>query len=422
MERFQPRFGPWLWLLSAHALFGLAPGHAADAPALAATFYGAAAGQERQVLGLKLCWCPAGKFTFGSPPSEPERRPGEKQIPVTLTKGFWMGKYEVTQGEWKRIVGELPGPPTDELPNDDDLPVGNVNFAEAESFCAKLTERAREANAIPAGWEFRLPTEAQWEYACRAGTTTGMQQAGSGANYIRNILNDPIASFLTRTDLSPPPPVNLVVRKLFNPNSVSAWFSSVVAIINQITLLTVVLIGAAVIREREHGALEHLLVMPLKTFEIAMAKVWANGLVIFVATAASLFLIVRMALKVPFAGSYVLWFAGVVLYLFFATALGIFLGTSSRTMAQFALLIILVIVVLQLLSGGSTPVESQPQWLQWITFFLPSRHFVSFSQVIINRGGGIRAVWPQFLMVSSIGLGFFVYSLMLFHKSIAVTK
>ena len=124
----------------------------------------------------------------------------------------------------------------------------------------------------------------------------------------------------------------------------------------------------------------------------------------------------------PFAGSVVLWFVGVVLYLFFATALGIFLGTISRSMAQFALLIILVVVVLQLLSGGSTPVESQPEWLQYLTFFLPSRHFVSFSQVIIYRGGGIRAVWLQFLMVGSIGLGFFVYSLVLFRKSIAVTK
>lgn len=91
-------------------------------------------------------------------------------------------------------------------------------------------------------------------------------------------------------------------------------------------------------------------------------------------------------------------------------------------MAQFALLIILVIVVLQLLSGGSTPVESQPEWLHWITFLLPSRHFVSFSQVIIYRGGGIRADWPQFFMVGSVGLGFFVYSLVLFHKSIAVSK
>jgi ABC-2 type transport system permease protein len=251
---------------------------------------------------------------------------------------------------------------------------------------------------------------------------TAMQQAGIGSSYIKNIVQDRIASFLHRTDVTGAQPVNLVVRKMFNPNGVSAWFTSVVAIINQLTLLTVVLTGAAVIREREHGTLEHLLVMPLTAFEIAMAKVWANGLVILLATAVSLFLIVQMVLKVPFAGSHVLWFFGVVLYLFFATALGVYLGTISRSMAQFALLIILVIVVLQLLSGGSTPVESQPKWLQAITYFLPSRHFVSFSQVIIYRGGGLEAVWRQFLMVSVVGLGFFVYSVSLFRKSIAVTK
>ncbi|TLD43617.1 MAG: ABC-type multidrug transport system, permease component [Candidatus Jettenia ecosi] len=251
---------------------------------------------------------------------------------------------------------------------------------------------------------------------------TAMQQAGIGANYIKNIINQRIATFLKRTDVTAREPVNLVTRMLFNPNGESSWFKSVVAIINQITLLTIVLCGAAVIREREHGTLEHLLVMPLTAFEIAIAKVWANGLVILIATGASLFLIVQMALKVPFNGSVTLWFIGVVLYLFFTTALGIFLGTISRSMAQFALLIILVVVVLQLLSGGSTPVESQPRWLQYITFFLPSRHFVSFSQVIIYRGGGIRAVWLNFLMVSVIGLGFFVYSLILFRKSIAVTK
>ncbi|OJT16600.1 hypothetical protein BO221_49150 [Archangium sp. Cb G35] len=251
---------------------------------------------------------------------------------------------------------------------------------------------------------------------------TAMQQAGIGAGYIKNIINDRVSSFLSRTEASPSKPVNLVVRKLFNPNGVSSWFKSVVAIINQITLLTVVLTGAAVIREREHGTLEHLLVMPLSSFEIAMAKVWANSLVILVATGASLFLVVRMALKVPFAGSVLLWFLGVVLYLFFATALGIFLGTVSRSMAQFALLITLVILVLMLLSGGSTPVESQPKWLQYLTYLLPARHFVSFSQVIIYRGGGLSAVWTQFLMVSAIGLGFFTYSLALFRKSIAAAK
>ncbi len=251
---------------------------------------------------------------------------------------------------------------------------------------------------------------------------TAMQQAGIGTGYIRNIINDRVSSFLNRTEQMKAPPVELVVRKLFNPNAVSSWFKSVVAIINQISLLTVVLTGAAVIREREHGTLEHLLVMPLTSFEIAMAKVWANGLVILIATAFSLFLMVRAVLEVPFAGSMPLWFFGVVLYLFFATALGIFLGTISRSMAQFALLIILVIVMLMLLSGGSTPVESQPKWLQYATWFLPARHFVSFSQVIIYRGGGISAVWSQFAMVAAVGLAFFVYSLRLFRKSIAVTK
>jgi ABC-2 type transport system permease protein len=243
---------------------------------------------------------------------------------------------------------------------------------------------------------------------------TAMQQAGLGAGYIRSITTDRISSFLERTEATGPKPVQLVVRRLFNPNAESSWFKSVVAIINQISMLTIILTGAAVIREREHGTLEHLLVMPLTAFEIAMAKVWA--------TAASLFLIVRAVLAVPFTGSVLLWFTGVILYLFFATALGIYLGTVSRSMAQFALLIILVTIVLMLLSGGATPVESQPRWLQFLTYFLPARHFVSFSQVIIYRGGGLSAVWPQFAMVTAVGLGFFVYSLALFRKSIAVTK
>ena len=251
---------------------------------------------------------------------------------------------------------------------------------------------------------------------------TAMQQAGIGSNYIKNIISDRITNFLKRTEVAPPPPVNLVVRKLFNPNGISAWFTAVVAIINYLTLLTVVLTGAAVIREREHGTLEHLLVMPLTAFEIAMAKVWANGLVILIAVAISLFGVVQMVLKVPFAGSHLLWFFGVLLYLFFATALGLFLGTISRSMAQFALLLIMVIMVLQLLSGGNTPVESQPPWLQAFTYLLPTRHFVSFSQVIIYRGGGLSGVWKQFSMVSAVGLVFFVYSVSLFRKSIAVTK
>jgi formylglycine-generating enzyme len=166
-----------VWLGFLTAFIGCLPAITAraaesDKPQTQASFVSSKVGDERQVVGLKLCWCPAGRFVMGSPRSEPERRPGENQVEVTLTRGFWTGKYEVTQGDWKRIVGKLPGELTEAGGAGDDFPLYNVNFAEAEGFCRKLTEKGHASGELPAEWEFRLPTEAQWEYACRAGTTT----------------------------------------------------------------------------------------------------------------------------------------------------------------------------------------------------------------------------------------------------------
>jgi len=251
---------------------------------------------------------------------------------------------------------------------------------------------------------------------------TAMFQASNGASYIQRILNDEMTRYLERSDSRLAGATQFVIRKAFNPNGDTTWFNGIVAIINQITLLTVILTGAALIREREHGTLEHLMVMPLTALEIALAKVWANGLVILTAATISLFVVVKGALAVPIAGSIPLFLGGVTLYLFFATALGIFLGTVARTMAQFALLIILLIFTLQMLSGGSTPVESQPEWLQWLTLVLPSRHFVTFAQAIIFRGAGLDIVWPQFAAVGGIGLAFFIYALSRFRTSIAASR
>lgn len=251
---------------------------------------------------------------------------------------------------------------------------------------------------------------------------TAMYQASNGASYIQRILTDEMTRYLRRSDEKLVAPLRLVIRKAFNPNGDTSWFNGIVAIINQITLLTVILTGAALIREREHGTLEHLMVMPLTALEIALAKVWSNGLVILVAATVSLFAVVKGMLGVPIAGSIPLFLVGVATYLFFATALGIFLGTIARTMAQFALLIILLIFTLQMLSGGSTPVESQPEWLQWLTLVLPSRHFVSFAQAIIFRGAGLETVWPQFAAVAGIGLVFFVYAISRFRNSIAASR
>jgi formylglycine-generating enzyme required for sulfatase activity len=141
-------------------------------PGPAAAFLGSRAGEERAVAGVNLCWCPPGRFRMGSPPDEPQRRPDESQVEVRLSRGFWMGKYEVMQGQWKRVVGKLPGELTAAGGEGDDFPVYNVNYAEAEAFCRKVTDQGRQSGDLPGDWEFRLPTEAQWEYACRAGTTS----------------------------------------------------------------------------------------------------------------------------------------------------------------------------------------------------------------------------------------------------------
>jgi ABC-2 type transport system permease protein len=251
---------------------------------------------------------------------------------------------------------------------------------------------------------------------------TAVMQANIGSNYIRNILNEEITRFVQGSDASVNLPVEIVTRMAFNPNLTRPWFTSIVTIIEYVTMLSIILTGAALIREREHGTIEHLLVMPLTPFEIVMAKVWSNGLIILVAATLSLVFVVKMFLSVPIAGSIPLFILGTILYLFFATALGVFLGTVARSMPQLGLLAILVLMPMQMLSGGSTPVESQPELLQKITLLLPSRHFVSFAQAILYRGAGFDIVWPEFTVVTGIGLLFFLFSLRLFRRSVAVIK
>ena len=137
------------------------------------TFRGITPGQKREVEQFELCWCPPGQFVMGSPPDETSRRSDEAQVRVTLTQGFWMARFEVTQGSWTRIMGAFPERlPSDQFGLGDEFPVYWVNYTAAEAFCRKLSSQAVRSGTMASSWEFRLPTEAQWEYACRAGTVT----------------------------------------------------------------------------------------------------------------------------------------------------------------------------------------------------------------------------------------------------------
>jgi ABC-2 type transport system permease protein len=248
---------------------------------------------------------------------------------------------------------------------------------------------------------------------------TAMVQAGLGSDYAQQIITDEIRDFLSHAEGAPLSTVNLDVRIAFNPNVTTAWFTSVMGIINSVTMLAIILAGAAIVREREHGTMDHLLVMPLTPFEIAMSKVWANALVITVAVGLSLYFVVRMLLGVPIAGSIPLFMLGVAVYLFFACAIGIFLATVARSMPQLGLLYMLVFLPMNMLSGSNTPLESMPPWLATIMQASPSTHFVSFAQAILYRGAGLDVVWPEFLLVAAIGGVFFILAVLRFRSSTA---
>ena len=245
---------------------------------------------------------------------------------------------------------------------------------------------------------------------------TAIVQAGLGADYAQQIIMTEINDFLSRREGNPLSHINLLVRIAFNPNVTTAWFTSVMGIINSITMLAIILAGAAVVREREHGTMDHLLVMPLTPFEIAMSKIWANGLVIVVAVGLSIRFVVHGLLGVPIAGSIPLFLIGTAVYLFFATAIGIFLGTIARSMPQLGLLYLLVFLPMNMLSGSNTPLESMPPWLATIMQASPSTHFVSLAQAILYRGAGFTVVWPQFVIVALIGGVFLGLALLRFRR------
>ena len=249
---------------------------------------------------------------------------------------------------------------------------------------------------------------------------TRMSQAFTGAGYIQQIITSEVLKFVKdNSGGSAMSAANYVVRNRYNPNLYSSWFMSLMQLANNIAMLAIILTGSALITEREKGTLEHLLVMPVTPFQIMASKIWSMMAVVMAAALAGLFLVVRIHLQVPLAGSYVLFAVGMALYLFALTSLGIFLACMSQNMPQLGLLIILVLMPLQMLSGSSTPQESMPVWVQKVMQFAPTTHFVDITQGILFRGAGLEAMWKPFLKLFLIGVALFSISLSRFRKSVA---
>jgi ABC-2 type transport system permease protein len=248
---------------------------------------------------------------------------------------------------------------------------------------------------------------------------TAAAQAFNGLTYIQNVIQDYVTQFITGREGGIGVTDKMVTKVKFNPNLKSSWFTSVMQIISNLTMITVMLTGAALIREREQGTVEHLLVMPVVPTEIMLSKILANGVVIVVSTAISLALVVEWWLQVPVAGSRLLFLSGACVYVFTVAALGIALGTIASTMAQFGLLSIPVLLVMMLLSGSTTPLESMPVWLKYVMLVIsPTPHFVIFAQDVLYRGADASTVWPEIVATAAIGSVFFGVALYRFRRVI----
>jgi ABC-2 type transport system permease protein len=248
---------------------------------------------------------------------------------------------------------------------------------------------------------------------------TQMGQAFLGSGYIQSMALSEVLEYLQRERTVSTPQIDLALRMRFNPSLDNTWFSGVMELINNVTMLSIILTGAALIREREHGTIEHLLVLPLKPVEIMLAKIWAMGAVVLLATGLAVHLVLQGLLAMPITGSVGLFLAGALLHLFATTSMGIYMGTVARSMPQLGLLMILVLLPLQMLSGGMTPAENMPAVVRFIMQGAPTTHFVSFAQAILYRGAGLSIVWPQFAAIAAIGAVFFVGSLRRFRSAVS---
>lgn len=328
-----------------------------------------------------------------------------------------------------------------------DMEVRNSNIAVVDADRSQLSRRIRDALLAPQfrkapvvdrsavdplmdrGMQtFVLDIPPRFEADVLAGRSPVLQlnldatataQAGIGAGYIERIVLAETAAWLATRGIDAQLPVRPVVRAFFNPNLESVRFQAVMSLVENITMISILLVGAAVIREREHGTIEHLLVMPVGATEIAAAKIWANGAVLLVVTSLSLLFVVNRLLGVPIRGSIVLFLFGTGVFLFALSALGIMLATVASSMPQFALLAMPVFLILSMLSGATSPIESMPQGLQVVLQVSPSVHYVKLAHGVLFRGAGLDIVWPQLLVLAGLGGAFLTIALGQFRAMLA---
>lgn len=251
---------------------------------------------------------------------------------------------------------------------------------------------------------------------------TQSQMATLAGGYITQLSGDYSVELLERR-LGPSqrllaglPQVDARPRVEFNPNITSAWFSSLLEMLNMITMISMLLTAAAMVREKEQGTLEQLLVSPLRPAELFAAKIIPTVVVILLLSPLSLFGIVGGVFGTPLRGSVLFFYAVSVLYVVSVASLGIYIAMLARNLAQAMMMLFLILFPMLFLSGATTPPESMAPWMRYATLISPMRYYIDFGYQVLFKGNGLAYVWHDILGMLVLGGLMFGFSVARFRR------
>jgi ABC-2 type transport system permease protein len=212
------------------------------------------------------------------------------------------------------------------------------------------------------------------------------------------------------------PQIEARPRVEYNPNLVERWFSSLLEVFNQATMIAMLLAAAAMVREREHGTVEHLLVSPLRPIELFAAKLAPVVTLVPLAVVGSVLGIVQGAFETPIRGSLALFYVVTVVYVFAMASLGLGIAVVARTLGQAMMMLLLILYPMTLLSGAFTPPESQGIFMRTVGLLSPVRHYVDFGYQVLFKGNGPAYVLRDVAGILGLGVAIFLLSVRRFAR------
>jgi len=215
------------------------------------------------------------------------------------------------------------------------------------------------------------------------------------------------------------PQVDARIRVAYNPNLTNSWFSSLLEVLNHVTMVAALLTAAAIVREREYGTLDQLLVTPIRPVELFLAKILPSVVLVVLLSAVALFAIVHGVFATPIRGSLTLYFAVAAIYAFAAASLGIAVASFARNMGQAMMILFLVLFPMMFLSGATTPPESMSPWMAFVSHVSPMRYYIDFGFQVLFKGNGLREVWGDVVGILATGGIFFAVGVNRFRRMIA---